>query len=317
MHTLDPQTERQQPLRNLLSSLRERRFLLVRPGGNWGDDLIYLGAEYLASKLGLTWRTLECDHFMSEPAGQAGDVIYIHGGGGFTRSASGNSTRCVRKACQTPGAVVICGPCTVPDEHVLRSLAPEIRDARADRVVFFSRERRTAQIAFDELPSSVEQFLNEDTAFYLNRDVLLSRVGRIRQRSNLIVVREDPESVKGSRSAGAFQSVIDPARFAQTFDHWIRIHAASKTILTNRTHSAICGAILGSPTTMFDGAYHKNRSIWEFSLEPRGVRWLSDSDSVPMRPAVDPFLAWIPIAFVRRSWRLDRIAKGLRGIPLS
>jgi exopolysaccharide biosynthesis predicted pyruvyltransferase EpsI len=310
-------TEHQRPLGNLFSSLRERRFLFVRTGGNWGDHLIYLGAEYLASELGLTWRTLEYDQFMSEPASRPGDVIYINGGGGFTKYASGKATHCFRKAFQTPDAVVIYGPCTVGDERVLQSLRREIRAARAERMVFFSRERRSSEIAFNELPSSVEQFLNEDTAFYLDRDVLLNRAGRIRQRANLIGVREDTESVKGSRSAGAFQSVIDPAYFAQTFDHWIRIHAASKTILTNRTHSAICGAILGTPTTLFNGAYHKNHSIWEFSLEQRGVAWLSDSQTVPMRPSVDPFLAWIPSAFIRRSWRLDRMAKGLRGIPFS
>jgi len=309
--------ENQRPLKDLLSSLRDRRFLFVRTGGNWGDQLIYLGAEHLARELGLNWRTLEFDQFMSEPAGQPGDVIYINGGGGFTKYASGKATHCFRKGFQTPDAVVIYGPCTVADEHALESLRQEIDAARAARIVFFSREHRSAQIAADELPSSVEQFLNEDTAFYLTRDALLRRVGKVRQRANLIGVREDTESVRGTRSAGAFQSVIDPAYFAQTFDHWIRIHAASKTILTNRTHSAICGAILGTPTTLFDGAYHKNQSIWEFSLKARGVNWLSDSHTVPMRPSVDPFLAWVPIPFVRRSWRLDRMAKGLRGIPLS
>jgi exopolysaccharide biosynthesis predicted pyruvyltransferase EpsI len=309
--------EHQRPLRDLFSSLRDRRFLFVRTGGNWGDHLIYLGAESLASEIGLTWRTLEFDEFMAEPAGQPGDVIYINGGGGFTKLASGRATHCFRKAFQTPGALVINGPCTVADGPTLGSLRPEILARRADRVVFFSRERKSAEIAADELPSGVEQFLNEDTAFYLNRDMLRSRAGRIRQRANLIGVREDSESVKGRQSASAFQSVIDPAYFAQTFDHWLRVHAASKTILTNRTHSAVCGAILGTPTTLFDGAYHKNKSIWEFSLEKRSVKWLSDFHSVPTRPSVDPFLAWIPFAFIRRSWRLDRIAKGLRGIPLS
>jgi exopolysaccharide biosynthesis predicted pyruvyltransferase EpsI len=307
--------EHQQPLRDVLSSLSDRRFLFVRTGGNWGDHLIYLGAEHLASELGLAWRLLEYREFMNEPA-QSGEVIYINGGGGFTKYASGKATQCFRKAFQTPGAIAIYGPCTVADEHVLEALQKEILGARADRIIFFCRERRSAEIAANELPSSVEQFLNEDTAFYLDRGVLLEKAGRIRRRTNLVAVREDTEAVGGSRPGG-FQTVIDPAYFAQSFDHWIRVHAASKTIVTNRTHSAICGAILGIPTTLFAGAYHKNRSIWEFSLEERGVQWLADFDGVPTRPAVDPFLAWIPNARIRRSWRLDRIAKRLRGVPLS
>jgi exopolysaccharide biosynthesis predicted pyruvyltransferase EpsI len=200
---------------------------------------------------------------------------------------------------------------------VLQPLQQEILAMRADRLIFFCRERRSAEIAANELPSNVEQFLNEDTAFYLNSSVLLERAGRIRRSTNLVAVREDTEAVSGNLSRGGFHTIIDPGYFAQSFDHWIRIHAASRTIVTNRTHSAICGAILGIPTTLFAGAYHKNRSIWEFSLEKRGVQWLADFDRVPTRPGVDPFLAWIPSSRIRRSWRLDRIAKRLRGVPLS
>jgi exopolysaccharide biosynthesis predicted pyruvyltransferase EpsI len=307
--------DHQQPLRTVFSCHSQRPFLFVRPGGNWGDHLIYLGAEQLAGELGLKWRTLTYEQFLAEPFG-SGHVIYLHGGGGFTTLASGKAPRCLKKALKVSGAVVIQGPCTLANADALVELREDIRSSRVDRLVFFTREQRSADIAAAELPSSVERLVNEDTALYLTRDILLKRAGMIRPRMHLLAIREDSEAVTQTCVATR-NAVFDPARFARSFDHWIRIHLASKSILTNRTHSAVCGAILDIPTTMFAGAYHKNRSFWEFSLDKRGVMWLDDSEAIPQRQSVDPLLAWIPARRIRESWKLDRMAKALRGIPLS
>ena len=313
--SLAPGEDHQQPLRTVFSAHVDRPFLLVRPGGNWGDHLIYLGAEQLAKESGLKWRTLTYEQFLVEPLSSS-HVIYLHGGGGFTTFASGKAPRCLKRALNVPGAVVIQGPCTLANADALVELREDLRSTGAERLAFFTREQRSAEIAAAELPSSVERFVNEDTALYLTRDILLARAGTIRPRIHLLAIRADSEAVTQTCVATR-NAVFDPALFAQSFDHWIRIHLASKTILTNRTHSAVCGAILGIPTTMFAGAYHKNRSFWEFSLEKRGVGWLDDSEAVPTRQDVDPLLAWIPSRRIRESWKLDRVAKSLRGVPLS
>ena len=49
----------EKPLAESLSRFRERAFLFVEPGGNWGDGLIYLGAQTLARRLGLRWRAAQ------------------------------------------------------------------------------------------------------------------------------------------------------------------------------------------------------------------------------------------------------------------
>ena len=313
--SLVPVEDHQQPLRTVLSAYARRPFLFVRPGGNWGDHLIYLGAEQLAKESGLQWRTLTYEQFLVEPLSSS-HVIYLQGGGGFTTFASGKAPRCLKRALNVPGAVVIQGPCTLANPDALVELRDELRSTRVERLVFFTREQRSAAIAAAELPASVERFVNEDTALYLTRDILLGRAGTIRPRIHLLAIRADSEAVTQTCVATS-NAVFDPALFARSFDHWLRIHFASKTILTNRTHSAVCGAILGIPTTMFAGAYHKNRSFWEFSLDKRGVRWLDDPEAVPTRHVVDPLLAWIPVRGIRESWKLDRVAKALRGIPWS
>ena len=276
--------EHQQPLRNVLSALADRRFLFVRTGGNWGDQLIYLGADFLASQLGLRSRTLYYEQFIKDGA-ESDEGIYLQGGGGYTLMASGKAPACLRKALQTPGAIVVQGPCTLSDDRhgleplqsrsagnacrppcVLHYETGSLLRLAASRAAAFGRaisERRHRVLSVPPMSFSEEQG---------------------RPSSNRILLRSARTPKRLRRGARPWiAGGIDPAYFARSFDHWIRIHAASKTIVTNRTHSAICGAILGIPTTLFAGAYHKNRSIWEFSLETRGVEWLADIPT-PCRP---------------------------------
>ena len=301
-----------EPLRAVLTAFRERPFVFVRAGWNWGDVLIYVGAEQLAAEVGLQFRTLEFDQFMNEPA--TDEVIYLHGGGGFIATSSGKASRALQKAVSTPGATVIQGPCTLADAHALDDVDFSAR--RAAEIIFFTRERTSALLADTLLSTSIDRHLNEDTAFYMTKDVILAGTGEVRPRLDLAAIREDPEATPRRKSTAGL-TAIDPARFAQSFDHWLRIHAVSRSILTDRTHSAVCGAILGVPTTMFAGAYHKNRSIWEFSLRDRSVQWLENAIHVPVPPTIDPWLDWIPVQAVQQSWKLDRYAKRLRGIPLA
>jgi exopolysaccharide biosynthesis predicted pyruvyltransferase EpsI len=303
------------PLRDLLQSLKDRRFVLVRPGGNWGDHLIWHGAEHLADQLGVTWRSEDHDAFMA--GGPASDeVVYLHGGGGFTELASGRAPACLARALQIPGATVIQGPCTLAHADALTPLLDSVHAMQAAQLYFFVREQYSEGICREILPAGIPLHLNEDTAFYLDRAAILKKIRPVRPRMHLYAVREDPESVELERYRDDRSTILDPARYAQSFEHWLRIHAAAKTLLTNRTHSAICGAILGIPTTMFSGAYHKNRSIWEFSLKQRGVKWQAP-DALPQQSGPDPLLAWVPLVRLRTSWKLNRFAKRLRGVPLS
>ena len=74
---------------------------------------------------------------------------------------------------------------------------------------------------------------------------------------------------------GDYDIVVDPCQEK----NWTQLHMDASRILTNRCHSAILGAILGKDTTMFKGHYHKNRSIYEYSLKKLGVNGLEAKDS--------------------------------------
>ena len=159
--------------------------------------------------------------------------------------------------------------------------------------------------------------MDEDTAFALDPSDLirLSRApARPRGRYDLIVSRKDDEMPQERPGALGRGVELDPALYATSFEHWIRIHLHAKTIVTNRLHSAILGAIYGIPVTLMPGSYHKNRSVWEFSLKCRGVEWADAPLAGSFRTKGDSNL--MP-AFLRRSWKIQRLVMRLRGVPWS
>lgn len=56
--------------------------------------------------------------------------------------------------------------------------------------------------------------------------------------------------------------------------NWSKIHLKASKITTNRSHSAILGILAEKDVEMFRNSYHKNRSIWEYSLKDKGVKWI-------------------------------------------
>jgi exopolysaccharide biosynthesis predicted pyruvyltransferase EpsI len=319
-------------LPKILSEHRERRFVFLEPGGNWGDRLIYWGAEFLADSIGLDWSRLTLDEF--DPTELTpGDAVYVHGGGGYNGWCSGRAAAALRLALSSYAGLVVQGPQSYDDKaHYTTQLFATMFDSYGEKAVHvFARERTSIELLRATLPDHVGFSLDVDTALHLTRDEFLSLAGDVSPKFHLLGIRRDAES-PADAGISAHGVRVDPAKYARSFDHWVRIHAAAKTIRTNRTHSAVAGAILGIPTTMYAGSYHKNRSVWEYALEPRGVQW-GEYSSVGTKPRIKPEAEkglWSRIRTrvrtsnkLRRTLRdtrldrLPRLLKRLRGVPLS
>lgn len=295
----------------------DRPFVLVKPGGNWGDDLIYWGARALADRLSIKWQEIEVGDFPAcsiDPTA----VVYIHGGGGFNPFSSGRVAKALRHAVGHHAGIVIQGPqtfATEPDQ--LGSMMMGIFDNRAaEAVIVFSREEASLKAIQMTFPDDVRIGLDEDTAFFITPDDVERRIGKTRRRYALRAVRQDTEGNGLEPPALAQAVTVDPAYFATSFDHWLRLHSAATRIVTNRTHSSILGAILNIPTTLYAGRYHKNRSIWDFSLQRRGVSWLEDAGLQPA-PENEHHRRSGLLGRLDNSWKVQRFGKWLQGVPLS
>lgn len=307
-------------LAQVFDAHRSRAWYFVNPGGNWGDDLIYAGADQLAEQMGITPARFNFRNFVTANVG-AGAAIYLHGGGGFNPWCSGRAFDILRQALAVDGATVVQGPhtCSTFDGSAAALLGQTFQGVRATEVWSFAREAETFRYLQSALPRGARLGLDHDTALHLTPQRVLALAGMkkpVTSRYRLVVSREDDEAPGTARSVSEGDStaggvVLDPARYASSFGHWLRIHLYATSIVTNRLHSAILGSVLGKPVTLHAGSYHKNRSVWEFSLKPRGVLW----SDVPLPGPVDLGRHRGLPTFLSRSWKVQRALMRLKGVP--
>jgi hypothetical protein len=68
------------------------------------------------------------------------------------------------------------------------------------------------------------------------------------------------------------------------------------------------------PTVVLAGSYHKNRSIWEYSLAVRGVHWGEYGGPLPFELCSPIDLMPLLPGFARASWKVRRLNEWLQGI---
>lgn len=293
------------------------QFIFVEPGGNFGDDLIYWGAEFLAQQLGISFRTQSIKEFLQYRVAHD-EVVYIHGGGGYNRWCSGAVIRILEHALCSKAVAVIQGPCTLEeDDDYLRDVMVPVLEQHLNKnnLYFFTRECTSLRLAKKFLQTyCVEVLTTHDTALRLNREEVLRRVGDVNGGYRLYGFRLDNESGERGFSVSRFGVRMDPAYFCRDFTHWIRVHVGAESIITNRTHSSILGSILGTDTTLFPSRYHKNRSVWEYSLKARGTKW-SDGEVIIHDNVRNDLSDFLP-RFLRKSYKVERMVRFCQGVPL-
>lgn len=303
-------------LAQLFEANRNRDWYFVKPGGNWGDHLIYAGAELLARQMNLRWTDLDHSNFNPDliPEGAA---LYLHGGGGLNPWGSKRAFLNLKRALSTTGTLVIQGPQTADTEASETAVLfkETFYNVNAAEVHIFSREERTHSYFSDILPNVILKHIDQDTALHLNKADIIELAGlrsSPKGRYILLVVRNDDEAPAGSLSTKESAVMMDPAYFATSFRHWIRIHAYARRIISNRLHSSIVGALLEKPVELAAGSYHKNRSIWDYSLKERGVEWKDAPQAItPVKISRSDISSRL-----LNSWKLQRLTMRIRGVPL-
>ena len=187
----------EKPLAEALNRFRDHAFLFVEPGGNWGDGLIYLGAQILARRLGLQWRRLSYAEFIAQTPDDS-VAVYVHGGGGFNYFCSGKAPAAFLHAVSHYPGPVILGPTTVDDAEgfVEAKLLPGLRRRVASDVVMFVRERTSLEALAGRLPAEIDLHLDHDTALQLTPEDALNGCSRA-ARYALLALREDNEAPAG------------------------------------------------------------------------------------------------------------------------
>ena len=254
-------------LEELFKLNQDKKWAFISPGGNQGDSMIYQGAYKLADKCGIHYRKINLGRKAPPPQIRRDEHIYIHGGGGWNTWWNW-TPRMVRSITDKYNNPLVIGPSTlaIQDWYIKKWMPPK-------HVIFFARERTTLGYL---KKLGYTPYLDHDTALHLKKgDKYLNPLlkGEPVKPFKLAAIREDPESpdmLPESINLKDYDLVVDPCQTKR----WGPLHEYASEILTNRSHSAILGAILGKKTKMFKGKYHKNKSIWEYSLKQMGVKWI-------------------------------------------
>lgn len=269
---------------NVEDMFRENRqypFAFIRSKGNYGDHLIYAGAEKIANQLNLRYTTTSHKSKIKSDT-----IIYLHGGGGYNSWWGWTGRLLSQIRTHNPYNLIIVGPSTTSLElEYLTKLLPK----NDEKIVFFAREYTTFHFIKDNFFSHV--YHDHDTALQLTlKDQFLEKLLKnVKNEASysFLALREDKESndlypIKPEK----FDIVCDPvliepaiirkihSYFGITSKKWAQLHYQASKITTNRSHSAMLGSILNKPVEIFANSYHKNHSIWEYSLKDRGVTWV-------------------------------------------
>ena len=273
-------------LKDIFIRYKDKKFIFIEPSGNQGDQLIYFGAIKLANEIGLNYITRSYNEKFNKNR-----IIYLHGSGGFNKWW-GDSPRILKNIrLSNPNNIIIVGPSTCSFEYqFLKNALPK----DDENIIFFAREK----ITFDYFKRNFYKntFLDEDTSFHLNKHDVLENFNseniilynfedrflklykkkrNIKNIYKLLLVRKDKESsyLPDIIDPEQYDFILDPVKIL-SYWKWVRLLSKASLITTNRLHSAILGTIIKKPVEIFANSYHKNRSVWEYSLKKRRVTWV-------------------------------------------
>jgi exopolysaccharide biosynthesis predicted pyruvyltransferase EpsI len=282
--------------------------LTIQPGGNHGDSLIYEGARRFFDDHGIDTIPLRSGRFRddspTDPAftsvaavystltdrplrrelayarhrwNTGIDAVYIHGGGNFN-DLWGNGVRCLKAVARHLDAPIVVGP----QSFHFPETDPTALFAGVDNDVhLLCRERYSLELmrSATEPLGHVRVASNHDTSLYLDAEDL--PVEALTDEYSLIALRRDEESatVLLDEPIDAPVLVRDISVEEPCYEAFVRSAARARKVYTDRLHGAIVATLLGTEVRLYENAYHKNRGVYESSLEPFStVEFVPDAD---------------------------------------
>lgn len=227
---------------------------LIRPFGNYGDELIWAGTRELLR--GHVYREIGIDQLASA----SGELALISGGGAWSR----------RYNEMMPEALAIA---ELRFERVI--VLPSSFEVSEDRVRFaleksnatiFARERES----FEQIRGLCRARLAHDCAFFAD----YSGYGSPGE-GELNAFRMDGERL-GDRELPADN--VDISDYADSLDDWLRAIERHAVVNTDRAHVMIAAAMLGKKVRYSPSSYFKVEAIAEFALGGFNVEPIAGSD---------------------------------------
>lgn len=226
---------------------------LIRPFGNYGDELIWSGTRELLR--GHVYREIRIDQIASA----GGELAVLSGGGAWSRRYNELMPEALAIAeLRFARVIVLPSSFEVTEDRVRAALE------RTNASVF-ARERES----FEQIRGLCRAHLAHDCAFFADYSSY-----RAPGAGELNAFRVDGERL-GLRELPADN--VDISDDAQSLDDWLRTIERHAVVNTDRAHVMIAAAMLGKEVRYAPSSYFKVEAIAEFALGDFNVRPIAGS----------------------------------------
>lgn len=236
---------------------------LIRPFGNYGDELIWAGTRELLR--GHVYREIGID----QVASAGGELAVLSGGGAWSRRYNEMMPEALAIAeLRFERVIVLPSSFEVSEDRVRAAL-------EKSNATVFARERES----YEQIRGLCRARLAHDCAFFAD----YSGYGAAGE-GELNAFRVDDERL-GIHELPADN--VDISDGAHSLDNWLRTIERHSVVNTDRAHVMIAAAMLGKEVRYATSSYFKVESIAKFSLGGFNVAPIAGSDesieAVPIR----------------------------------
>lgn len=212
--------------------------------GNHGDSMIAMATRQMFHFFGCEFREIGLDEITNRRLVGPVDQIVIGGGGSMGKKYRWNYE--LRRKVSDLGVPVIVFPQTIVDSG---------EDLTVYRKVY-AREQISADTYGIEMSPDLALGLSWNCA--------------VTTKNGLgVFLRNDWERLQRECEC----SIGDPVELSSSVNEYIALAGSYREIVTDRVHFAIAGLMQGADVTLLNGAYFKNRSLYDSWLKDMGCRW--------------------------------------------
>lgn len=282
------------PFESFLSKHREKKTILVTPGGNHGDTLIHMGHIKKMNEFGYDYECFNLEkRYQRNPilavkyltnivlwrlgskngfkiVDIASDVeLILFEGGGYVNDVWYGLTLLNQVLKRNKCILAV-----APQSYIFSKPSIETYDKTRD-IHLFCRERKSLEHLHQmDLTENIQIESSPEVALYLTRRDLTPYISPRDMGYQLVAFRDDKESAINKELIQETITQCDnPLRrdisVKGTLSDFVSTVEHAEEIYTDRLHVAILGSILNKPVTLFGNMYHKNRGVWEFSLSDK------------------------------------------------
>jgi exopolysaccharide biosynthesis predicted pyruvyltransferase EpsI len=282
------------PFESFLEENRDKKTILVTPGGNHGDTLIHMGHIKKLKEYGYEYECFNLDEkysrnpvlgvkylvnialwklgskkgFKIVDIPQNIDLILFEGGGYVNDVWFGPTLlNQVLKRNQQVVAVA-------PQSYRFNEPSIETHDDSRKLYLFCRENGSFKHLKQMDLADNIQVETSPEVALYLTREDLVQHISPRDEGYQLVAFRGDKESAISNELKKEVLSLCSNPMQSDisvkgTLSEFISSVEYAEKIFTDRLHVAILGSILGKDVTMFGNMYHKNRGVWEYSLSDK------------------------------------------------